>query len=96
MKHTLTFSALIVLLMVAFASCKKTYYCHCNVKTVVDVNDTVKSDYKVHSIKALEDDAKAECKPYETEEDYLGRYAVVYHMCEIKDTEHNEIEVPEE
>ncbi len=95
MRYSLASVALFLTLMFAFPSCKKTYYCHCDRKTVVD-NDTVKSVLDIYSIRDLEEDAKAECRYYETEETYLNRYAIVYHYCELKDDDKPEVEVVEE
>ena len=68
----------------AFSSCYKTHNCVCTIKTVTqDTKDTVKTSSTHHTIKGTKTDADAACKYYETEEDYLQRYAIVYHFCEI-------------
>lgn len=86
MNKNLTLSAVIALSVLALSSCYKTHHCVCNVKTVTqDTKDTVKSVMTHHTIKGTKADADDACKYYETEEDYLLRYAIVYHYCGIDD-----------
>lgn len=86
MRNILTLSVVMVLLMVAFSSCYKAHDCVCNIRTVtLDTRDTVARTFTHHTIKESRDDAKEACKYYETEDEYLGRPAFVYHYCEIDD-----------
>ncbi len=85
MKNILSVSALICVVLLAFSSCKKHHDCNCDIKTVINEVDTVKSTTSHHTIKGTLDDAEDACKYYETEEFHLGRPAIVYHYCAIKD-----------
>lgn len=85
MRNILTIAAL-SFVMLAFASCYKTHDCVCQIRTyALDTQDTVARTMTHHTIKGTKDDAEDACKYYETEEDYLGRPAYVYHFCEIDD-----------
>lgn len=86
MKKILSVSALICVVLLSLASCKKHHDCNCDIKTVTDDNgDTVKSTTSHHTIYGTIDDAEDACKYYETEESHLGRAAVVYHYCSVGD-----------
>lgn len=86
MKNNFTVSVLIALAVLALSSCYKSHDCVCNIKTVTqDTQDTVKSTSTHHTIKGTKDDAEDACKDYETEGDYLQRYAITYYYCEIVD-----------
>lgn len=85
MKNILTLSALVVVVLVAFSSCKKHYDCKCDIKTVINLTDTVKSTNSHHTIKATKEDADDACKYHEIDELHLGRPAVVHHYCAIEE-----------
>ena len=86
MNKKLTLSAVIALSLLGLTSCYKTHHCVCDVKTVTQDNkDTVDRDMTHHTIKGTKADADDACKYYETEEDFLQRYAIVYHYCRIEE-----------
>ncbi|HEY9178004.1 MAG TPA: hypothetical protein VIN07_09950 [Flavipsychrobacter sp.] len=86
MNRHLTLSAVIALSVLVLSSCYKTHDCVCDIKTVTqDTKDTVKSVRTHHTIKGTKADADDACKYYETEEDYLQRYAIIYHYCRIEE-----------
>lgn len=90
MKYTLTITSLMLFTAVLMGSCKKSYYCHCNHSIVVDGDDTVKNDQDnitIHEVREIREDAEKECKYYETDEEHLGRPAIGYHFCELKESE---------
>lgn len=85
MKNILTV-AVLSLIVCAFASCYKSHDCVCEIRTfALDTQDTVDRTTTHHTIKGPKDDAEDACKYYETEEDYLGRPAYIYHFCGIVD-----------
>lgn len=100
MKYTLTITSLMLATALLMGSCKKSYYCHCTHNLVVDGTDTVKNkknDVTVHEVREIREDAEKECRYYETEEEHLGRPAIGYHDCELKETDKvEEEEVVEE
>lgn len=86
MKNILTLSGVMLLVVLGLSSCYKKNHCVCEIKTVtLDTRDTVKSTNTHHVIKGTKFDAEEACKYYETEEDYLGRPAYIYHDCKIVD-----------
>lgn len=86
MNKKLTLSAVVALSVLVLSSCYKAHDCVCDIKTVTqDTKDTVKSTTTHHTIKGTKADADNACKYYETEEDYLQRYSIVYHYCRIEE-----------
>lgn len=83
MKRLFTLSVLSLSLIAGLTSCKKDYTCACDVKYVVDgkVVNTTTSRATVTATK--EDDAKNQCKYYESEENYLNQKAIVQNYCTI-------------
>lgn len=88
MKHILTSFVLILLVVVAFSSCKKDYTCYCY-NDYRDVFDTTISrnhtDNKYRIEKVKKDYAEQECKYYQTHEMYLEYEVYVEHHCAISD-----------
>lgn len=85
MKRILTCSALLMFVVAGFTSCKKDYTCYCY-NDYVDVT-TKESRYHTdskHTVEAVDkDEAKSECKYYQTHTWYLQYEVYINHYCDI-------------
>ncbi len=84
MKYILPIMALFA--AVAFTSCQKSYSCHCQID-YIDIGDqrlwgSTDNDFDVEA--DSKDDAKLECKYYETNGRYQERDVVIKHYCDIR------------
>lgn len=84
----LRYSALILILLAGFTSCKKDFTCYCY-NDYRDVNDSTISRYHDdtrYTIEAVKkEQAEQECHYYQTHEMYLEYEVYVEHYCDISD-----------
>jgi hypothetical protein len=83
-KKIYTLSVFALLAAAGLTSCQKDYTCSCDIKYVVNGKVEATTTSRNNITATTEDNAKNDCKYYETEEDYLGRMAVVQHYCGIE------------